>query len=357
MKKIWLTIFSISLVALIGINWSVLAKKGASSVTKETLVTPYLENKISPQKNLLYCGTFQLAWNELQNKFIKEKICLNGAQEMVSLLNQQSFTKENLSSKDYVAMVDYLTPEFLNQLNQTLKSKFGNEAAIVNEKPMKNAILAYAFLYKNLNFAIPFETLSEKLNFSSGNQKTQVKAFGIKEYTDKLQPMAKQVKVLNYENSNDFIISLATKSNQEELILAKINPKATLAETIALVEARSQAGTKQVALEANETLQIPKLDFLIDHNYQELEGKTFLNKGWESWQISKAKQWIKFQLNEQGATLKSEAKIIMYGCAAPNQKAKPRSFIFDQPFLIYLKEAGKKPYFALWINNTDLLVK
>lgn len=358
MKRIWVTLFSLSLLAVIGVNWSVSAKKGASTVTNETLVTPYLESKITSGKNLLYCGTFQLAWNELQNELIKEKIRLNGAPEMVSLLNQQSFTKENLSEPDYVAMTDYLSQDFLQKLNQTLKSKFGKEAPSVNERPMKNAILSYAFLYKNLTFAVPFENLSDKLDFTSDNQKNPVKAFGIEKYSDKLEAMGKQVKILSYQNPDNFVISLNTKSAQEEIILAMIKPKATLAETIAAVEAASKAGYQQTTLEKNETLQIPKLNFLIDHNYQDLEGKKFLNQGWENWQIFKAKQWIKFQLNETGAKVKSEAKIIMYGSGAPDPKAvKPRSFIFDQPFLIYLKEAGKKPYFALWINNSNLLVK
>ncbi len=354
MKKNYLTILSVALITLIGISCSVSAKKGVLPVTK---ITPTLQSQITNNQNSIYCGTFQLAWNELQNEIIKEKIRLNGASQTVTLLNQQSFTKENLSSKDYVAMANYLTPKFLEKLNQNLKSKFGTEAPSVNEKPMPNAILSYAFLYKNLKFALPFENLSDKLTFMSNNQKTSVQAFGIKKYQDELSAVAKQVQILNYQNPNDFIIKLNTNVPREELILAKIKPESTLAATIAKVESRIKNTPAEPALKEDESLQIPKIDFLIDHNYEELEGKSFLNKGWKNWQISKAKQWIKFQLNETGATVKSEAKIIMYGCPPPGAKDQLRSFIFDQPFLVYLKESGKKPYLAVWINNTELLVK
>lgn len=36
----------------------------------------------------------------------------------------------------------------------------------------------------------------------------------------------------------------------------------------------------------------------------------------------------------------------------------PKKLIFDRPFLLYLKEKdGKYPYFALWVDNPELLVK
>ncbi len=353
MKKTCLILFSLSLITVIGMNWSVLAKKETSIMPKETLVTPYLQTKFTSGKNLLYCGSFQLAWNELQNTIIKEPIKLNGAFELTKTLNKQSFTKENLDSNSYIAMADYLTVDFLQKLNENLKNKFGKDAPIIKEAPDKNLIMSYAFLAKKLDFMTPFEDLSEKLNFSSNNKKTPVKAFGVSKYNYKLQAMGKQVRILSYKDPNDFILSLTTKSTHEKLILAKIKPGSTLEQTLAMVEARSKKNYDSSNLNDDETVQIPKLNFLIDHSYQELEGKAFLNKGWKGWSIFKAKQWIKFQLNEKGAAVKSEGKIIMIK-GTMNQ---PRSFIFDQPFLIYLKEEGKKPYFALWVDNAELLVK
>ena len=39
---------------------------------KRTLITPHMEEPIVPGKNLIYCSTFQIAWNELQENLIKE---------------------------------------------------------------------------------------------------------------------------------------------------------------------------------------------------------------------------------------------------------------------------------------------
>ena len=59
----------------------------------------------------------------------------------------------------------------------------------------------------------------------------------------------------------------------------------------------------------------------------------------------------RFRLDERGAVLKSEA---YHGPVA--SKGGPRQFIFDKPFLILLeREDAAQPYFALWVDNAELL--
>jgi hypothetical protein len=72
--------------------------------------------------------------------------------------------------------------------------------------------------------------------------------------------------------------------------------------------------------------------------------------------IAYAVQFIKFLLNEEGAKLRSEMAIISRKCYVSYEE-KPRQFIFDKPFLIYLKEEKKAPYFAAWVGNTEILKK
>jgi hypothetical protein len=38
-------------------------------------------------------------------------------------------------------------------------------------------------------------------------------------------------------------------------------------------------------------------------------------------------------------------------------ESRPRQFIFDKPFLIYLKEKDSPLYFAAWVANTEILKK
>ena len=41
-----------------------------STRLRSTIITPHLEQKLFPGKNIIYCATFQLAWNELRDDII-----------------------------------------------------------------------------------------------------------------------------------------------------------------------------------------------------------------------------------------------------------------------------------------------
>ena len=59
-------------------------------------------------------------------------------------------------------------------------------------------------------------------------------------------------------------------------------------------------------------------------------------------------------MNEKGVKLVSEAVII--GCTA-SASMSMHTMIFDRPFLIMMKRAqADRPYFALWVDNPELLV-
>ncbi|HBG48773.1 MAG TPA: hypothetical protein DDW90_04590, partial [Cyanobacteria bacterium UBA9971] len=154
----------------------------------------------------------------------------------------------------------------------------------------------------------------------------------------------------------EFIVKLTPKGSNDEIFLAKIPPKTTLADTLKYAQSKINIFSNDY-LEDGDTLQIPKFDFKIDHSYDELVGKRFLNRNFKNYVIAKAIQNTSFKLNEKGAILKSEAKIIIMKDCIAVQKA-PRKLIFNKPFLIYLKEKRAiNPYLVIWVDNTDLLVK
>jgi hypothetical protein len=336
-----------------------------STQLKQTTITPVMETPIVPGKNLIYCSTFQIAWNMLQDSIIKEPIRLTGDPEMARLLNKQLSTTKDISEDCYVAMVGELTEALLQRINDVLQQKFGNQAPSKVEASVNPAVpqfLSYAYLYKNLKFAAEFERLEVPLIFTSSTGNTPVKVFGIHKYDPQNQSnLGTQVSVLYYddpeqnrESKRDCIISLKNQQANDEIILAKITPDDNLFHTLAKVD-ELVTKSSAIQMEKNDRLNIPVLDFNVNHVFRELGGKGFLNPGWQEWFISAAMQWIRFRLNEKGAMLKSEAKIFM---ATGIEYPLPRNFIFDRPFLIYLKQKdGKYPYFAMWVDNAELMVK
>jgi hypothetical protein len=326
-----------------------------STELKQTMISASMEVPIESGKNVIYCSTFQIAWNMLQDSIIKEPIHLTGDPEIAHLLDKQLSTTKDISEDCYVAKVGFLSQELLDCINNALKEKFGDNAPPKVEEPINPALptfFAYAYLFKSLEFEHIFKVSKYPLLFISNNDTTNLKAFEVES-----QQQRDQVSVLDYRDDNDFIISLQSKSPNDEIILAKIPPQETLLAAIQSVQARVNQGSP-TKVESDEPVKIPKCDFNIKHSFQELIGRYLKNTGWDGWFISKAEQWTRFRLNEKGIVLKSEARLGMKSCRVDEVKRKPRCFIFDRPFLIYLKQKdGKNPYFAMWVDNAELMVK
>jgi hypothetical protein len=59
---------------------------------------------------------------------------------------------------------------------------------------------------------------------------------------------------------------------------------------------------------------------------------------------------IRFRLDRSGAELTSEAMAACYAITT--------DYIFDRPFVIYIKKrGGTTPFFAMYVENAELLSK
>ena|SRR5437867_4728374 len=97
-----------------------------------------------------------------------------------------------------------------------------------------------------------------------------------------------------------------------------------------------------------DTLLVPDTFWHVVHHFEALEGKAFLNPSLKPLTLGVAEQDILFRLDKSGAILKSESKHYTL--------AQAKEFVFDRPFLIYMKKRGSpNPYFAMWVDNAELL--
>lgn len=328
--------------------------KAKASELKSTIVTPHLEQKIEEGKNVLWCGTFQLAWNEFCD-LVGEPVKIKPSSKIVDILNKRKTTKADLDEKDYVAMAGKGNA-FLDEIFEELERKFKGQA---NPELLKKAQkgtpiiwITYAHLFKHLPFEHVFRRHYNELVF----QGKLVDYFGVPDHrrTENLRKIAEQVIILDYKNNDDFILELKTTSKDDRLILAKISPKKTLWETVKNVEKRNDGATSSKLL-YNEFVRIPVFNFDIFREYNELIGDTITSKDKiiDGTAIDIAAQSIRFRLDEIGAVLKSEAIMIV----TASRILEKRYFVFDKPFLILLKrKEAKNPYFALWVGNSELLV-
>ncbi len=316
---------------------------------KNTDAFATLEQTISKGTNLIWCATMQIAWNKLCD-LVGEDILFDTSNVLAEALNKKSVTHHDLDDATYIAIAGADGVKTRKEIDEALQAKFNGAASSeLLPKPV-NDLIAYSYLFVNLPFEWTFERRKTPFVF----QGKKVKSFGINEYEQgdlKEIRAAGQILVYDAQSEDDFIVELKTRKTKHHLIIAKVPAESTLERTITSVQQRI-AANKPDELGANKSLIVPILNFKILREFQELTGKPLMvkNKQYNGRQLVSAQQLIRFKLNERGAIVKSEAEIVFCADEKPN-------LIFNKPFLIMLQYEGtKSPYFAIWVDNAEILV-
>jgi hypothetical protein len=178
-----------------------------------------------------------------------------------------------------------------------------------------------------------------------------VASFGIEKATLR-NPLITQVTVHDYENDDDFIIELETKSESDELILAKVEPSRTLAATIQSVQQRMDNAYESPSLRDGDSLVVPILDLHVASQDDGLLNKRLENAGWRNHYLLSIQAIVRFRLDEKGVTLEESAAPV----GRSLEKPKPRHFVLDKPLLVFMKQRkSNSPYFAMWVENDEVM--
>ena len=353
---------------LLGVLWVpvhaplVRAHDGPSDALKRTLVVPTLDTPAPKGKNVIWCGSFQIAWNRLKDDIIKEPIGLKNAEGVAARLNNAKQSEADLPPGSYYAAAGWVAEGIVAKIQQQMARQFPSVPKPTFDVS-EQALMAYAYLTANVKFTIPFFESTKAFVFTdSARKRVSVGSFGIRaEDHDAYLKLREQVEILytsysgpNRSKPDEFIIDPCRDSKPNRIILACVPPKATLAETLADVEAKTGAwkGDYEREVNATDDVLVPNMFWRLRHRFTELEGqdKILLNATGKGLWLAEASQLIEFKLDRCGAELASEAKII-YKCGL-------RSFLFNRPFLIIMKKRGAKhPFFVMWVDNAELLAK
>ena len=351
MKKIIISLIIIILVVAIAVfSFKTTIKRETKTEIKSTagLTTVLtLEDEIS--EDTIWCGTFQLIWNDLKNDLAKQDIVFNPQLKVVENLNKETFKETELSEESYYKTYGPLSYELKEKIEKAIKEKFNETSDILDDfnwepRNSEDNYFLYAMLKKEFKFANAFEDL-EKSNFRDTEN---VKYFGIK---DKVDDYKKQVEVYYYNSSNDFAIKLMTDTN-DEIILCK-NPKGkTFNEIYNNINKEKDKYEGSYTLVSGDKLRIPNLKLNEKKEFIELENHYFAFSTGDIYYIEKALQTIQFELDKNGGKIKSEAGMTVLKNAANISTDEPREFILDDTFAIFLKEEEKNlPYFAARISD------
>mgnify|MGYP004470630635 CR=1 FL=1 len=147
------------------------------------------------------------------------------------------------------------------------------------------------------------------------------------------------------------IVSSKTKENEEVYLYRTAGENKSFEENYQEMMKKQAQYTGEKQWKRIDVLNIPFIKVSDEINYDELCGRMI--KG-TNWYIRQAIQTIDFELNNYGGSVKSEALIEALKEAVFE---KGREFIYNDDFILYLKEEDKdKPYFALKVDGTDILV-
>ena len=321
-------------------------------IGKAEITPTYTSGLSTMDGNKVWCGTFNLVWNDFMNDVVKGNVEFrDGESELANELNKQSFKVDQLSENSYFKIHGQAMGEDLkNKIQNGIKQKFNEDSNLIDRIDWNdsNGYVLYAMLKKEFNFLEPFSTAMGSMTFN--NSEPRIKCFGVDSSNNPIA--SKNVEVLFYNSEDDFAIKLNTKEGEEVILYKTTGENKSFEENYKEIKKQQINYSGKNTFQENDILRIPFIKVNDEINYDELCGREIKNS---NYYIKQALQTIDFELNNVGGSVKSEALI------DATQKAwteKSRKMIFDSDFILYLKEESKEqPYFALKVDNTDILLE
>ncbi len=325
-------------------------------------VVPTMNDTITTDSS--WCGTFQLVWNDMKNEVVKKDVIFNPQLDMVKNLNKEDFNETMLSEDYYYKIYGLKSLALKEQIENGIKEKFNQTSDILDDfdwseseldnpnNPDERRYFFYTMLYRKFEFLQEFDKLD---NSKFGNKYNDIQYFGIDENTE--NSVGNQIKVLYYNSKDDFAIIVNTKTD-DEVIFCKSPTGSNFNEIYENMNNEADKYTGSKSFKNVDEFKAPNLEFDEKKEYTELENKKFetADPYYDTAEIQKAIQTIKFSLDEKGGEIKSEAAIDMKmdtSLVETKPKAdEPRYFYVDDTFAIFLREKNKpKPYFAGRIDD------
>ena len=317
-----------------------------SCLAMDIEVQPTMKSR-SNEQDRVWVGSFQLVWNDFMDKVVHGPVRFRDLpSQAVYDLNRQTFTTKDVSSDSYYKVATKVTKKTKKQITKAIKKKFNTTSDLLDKmdlEPRNDKYIIYTMFVKNFEFIRPFDKLGKSL--FAGEE--TVEYFGITKESDK--SLKGGVKVLYYNNPNDFAVMLLTKDN-EEVYLYKNASNKPFAILWSDMFKKELTFNGDIYLKDVDELKVPVIKFQEDKNYEEFAKKRVMGTNLV---IEQAMQTIKFSMDNKGVDLKSEAGLSFATCSLPGpEELTPRLFYLDDTFVIFLKEKNKKkPYMAVRVND------
>jgi len=283
-----------------------------------------LESPLEKGKNTVYCSTLLFAWDMFRRE-MNGDVRVKAEDVDLFMLNASRSFERSLPADEFSSTVVH----------------------------SQNQLIIKVSCHVLLPFIRPFAITNAPLLFNDST----IESFG----SDGENNL---VEMLYYKNDTDFVIKLRTKDTSHELILMNTDKTfETLFQAIQVADEKIKFGKKEkkghddkrYKLCSEDAVRIPEINFKLKTNYPTLENREVYASG-VNWKTIAVNQLTAFNLDEKGAEVESVAEMRLGAMYDPNNK--PKRLIFNKPFFVFVRKVGvANPYFALWVENAELLVK
>jgi len=363
-----------------------------ASQLKATRFTPVLDAKINTGENLIYCQSFQAAWNSLCKEVLKgETAEIKNAPDYVKALNENINKPLSLSSDSYIAMVGLGKDGIADKFNEELKKKFGYASNIKNTSETEG-INVFTSFDKKIRFINEHKLDKTPIHFYLDLDKTKkvyilMAYFEWRPYDTEDVRIGKKASLLHsspfmmkdvdYRPIYGSIVRLVPSSGDEDIILASIPPGKTLRETYhKIVDFCNNDYLKYIDLKSLDTESLALLNSQMpqgtsrkyDYDYSE-EGSTFTDR----YMMPILKFKIQFNCAEIGSDKNMKIitrQIVNFdfdtncGITEPEKLKVTYGLLcwrfgtIINPYTIFIrKRSSEYPYFMAYIGNDELFIK
>ncbi|MCO6045480.1 hypothetical protein NG895_16335 [Aeoliella sp. ICT_H6.2] len=331
-----------------------------------TTIVPTLDSPLENSGNAIWCATFQVAWNYACNDVGGGPLEVAGAEQVAKRLNDSPVTEATLPPGSYYAVAGATDEGVVEEIHQQMAKRFPD----VEPPAFQGAqgLVAYAYLRAAAKFTTPFEKRTYPIEFTNAAGETvDVEGFCLYSGHDEeiTHDQLSQVKVLFRESTDNpksrrlttFALDLTADQEETQVIVAVLPHADNLQAVLDNLEERTKAYKGKIRVSGADRLGIPNVLFHLKESFQQLTGPDKLIKNSEKLAglfVDQAWQMIRFQLDESGAIVESEAALATAAEAAYEEQNV--DYIADRPFLVVMKRRGEKyPYFVGWFGNAELL--
>ena len=214
---------------------------------KEASVLATLDCPLPSRANVIWCATFQMAWDTLINDTIGEPINIPRAQALVSRLNQAEVSPSILESESFFVCSGWVKQGIVERIQQEMATRFPSESIPQFDsryRTLPDVTVSYAYLNVAIDFKYPFYTNHQPFMFrdTRGNE-TNVRSFcaQTQDNDPEKRLIREQVRVLYgkfsmLQKNSEFAVDICQHTHPYQVTLACTKRGGTLRETVVAVE-------------------------------------------------------------------------------------------------------------------------